>query len=119
MLPSASRLRRTSEFSRVYKKGRSYATDLIVVYVLPNQGRASRFGFSVGKKLGGAVVRNRAKRLLREISRRLLPGVPNGYDFVVVARRKAAGAGYADLCAAMHSLFRKSGILNAHIDDIC
>lgn len=113
MLPSASRLKRRSDFSRVYGKGRSYATDLIVVYVLPARGKLTRIGFSVSKKLGKSVVRNRVKRLLREAARALLPDLEPGRDVVVVARRKAAGATLAALGSAMQELFRGSGILRA------
>ena len=87
--------------------------DLIVVYVLPGKQEPTRIGFSVGGKLGGAVARNRTRRVLQEAARRLTPGVKPGYCVVVVARTKAAQASFWEISAAMHAAFAKSGILNA------
>lgn len=113
MLPIASRLKRRSDFGRVYSKGRSYATDLVVVYILPGRNDVTKIGFSVSKKLGGSVARNRVKRLLREAARGLLPRVKNGYYVIVIARVRAGGASLNDLSAALNAAFTKSGILNA------
>ena len=113
MLPSASRLKRRSDFGRVYAKGRSYVTDLVVVYVLPFRDESTRIGFSVSKKLGKSVARNRVKRLLREAIRPLLPYITLGYNVVIVARVRAADAQLQNLAAALNSALKKSGILYA------
>lgn len=112
MLASAHRLRRRSDFGRVYAKGRSFAGDLIVVYVLPTRGRLARVGFSVSRKLGGAVVRNRVRRRIGEAVRALLPRVPAGLDLVIVARVKAAGADYARIAAAVEQAFIRAKVIN-------
>lgn len=111
MLPSANRLRLRSGFAAVYARKRSYATDLIVVYIRPNGLDISRFGFSVSKKLGKSVARNRVKRLLREAVKQCLPQVKRGYDVVIVARTAAGGAALADLTRAVRGLLNRSGII--------
>ena len=110
MLSSAYRLRTRSDFAKAYSRGRSYVSDLVVVHVFFKGGH-TRIGFSVSKKVGNAVVRNRVKRQMREAFREMIPQVSDGYDVVVVARRKADGAKYSSISAAIGNLLRKSGIL--------
>ena len=82
------RLSRSGEFERVYREGRSYASRHLVVYCFPRHDRdgAPRLGLSVGRKLGGAVERNRIKRLLREAFWERADDLDDGFDFVIVAR---------------------------------
>ena len=86
------RLSRSGEFERVYREGRSHASRHLVVYAFPRtQGDDSepRLGVSVGRKLGGAVERNRMKRLLREAFWSSAADLSDGHDFVIVARPAA------------------------------
>lgn len=84
------RLSRSAEFDRVYRNGRSVANRYLVLYAFPRDGSdVGRVGLSVGRKVGGAVERNRVKRLLREACATHAEAIPQGHDVVVVARSDA------------------------------
>ena len=97
-------------FRRLYATN-GYANGYMVLYARRNRLGINRVGITTGKKLGHAVVRNRARRRLREAYRlqedRFLPG----WDIVVVARHRCMEAPFADLCAGYLSLAKKAGIL--------
>ena len=102
------RLRRRNDFAAVYRNGRIQSNPLLVLRVLPTDRETTRFGFVVGKAVGGAVVRNRVKRRLREAAREL-PIVP-GWDVVIGARKPAAEAPFGALRAALASLAERARI---------
>jgi ribonuclease P protein component len=109
MLPRGHRLRSNQEFQRVYRVGKSWAHPLAALHVLPQPGER-RFGISVSKKVGNAVVRNRVRRRIRELLRALLPETKAGFDAIVVARSASAEAEYAALSQALVELFRRAGL---------
>jgi len=100
---------RPREYELVYNKGNSWACKLLVMKATPNDLNLSRCGFSVSKRVGNAVARNRVKRLLREIWR-LIPITP-GWDIVVIARPAAATADYASIKKAVESLLSRAHLL--------
>jgi ribonuclease P protein component len=102
-------LTKSEQYALVYNKGSSWASDLAVMKALPNGLTFSRYGFSVGRRLGGAVVRNRVKRRLREILRSL-PLEP-GWDVIFIARPQAAGASFARLKKVVSGLLARAGLL--------
>jgi ribonuclease P protein component len=107
------RLVKNKEFQLVYKKGQSYVGRHMVLYVLPrpNANSETRVGFTVGKKVGGSVQRNRVRRRLKEIYRWLKPRIALGYDLVIVARPRALEAEFNVLQEEMMYLCKKAKLL--------
>ena len=92
--PKRRRLSRSAEFERVYRQGRSKGNRFLVLYAFPREGDDSdgpRLGLSVGRRVGGAVDRTRVKRVLREAFWEEARRLPEGSDYVVVARPEALG----------------------------
>ncbi len=86
------RLSRSAEFERVYRQGRSKANRYLVLYAFPRDEDSeggSRLGLSVSRRVGGAVDRTRVKRVLREAFWQEAERLPDGSDYVVVARPEA------------------------------
>ena len=86
MLKKEYRLRKRFEFRRVYQRGKMIKNRNFVLYYRPNRLETCRIGFSVSKKIGKAVVRNRVKRRLREACRLHLAEFVKGYDYIFIAR---------------------------------
>ncbi|NTV62532.1 MAG: ribonuclease P protein component [Oscillochloris sp.] len=82
----AYRLRRPDQFRRARREGRTFSTPLLLLNVVAGRRKRTRCGFVVGKQIGIAVRRNRAKRRLRETVRLALPQIASGYDIVFVVR---------------------------------
>ena len=122
MVNKRSRLSRSSDFQRIYRQGSSTASRFLVLYYFKRPAAAGeetpRLGLSVSKKLGGAVVRNRIKRLLREAFRAMQEQLAEDYDYVLIARpslnelvQRQEGGEAGAVPAAVHDLFVRAGML--------
>lgn len=111
MLPAARRITRADEFRSIYRQGRKVGSRALILYWRPNGKGLTRFGFSVSKKIGRSVVRNRYKRLLREACRRQLSLFRPGFDVVLVAREGIKEFGFKEVMAEVLTLSQKAKLL--------
>ena len=107
-------LKRNCDFQNVYRNGKSYANKYLVMYVMENNSERNRLGISVSKKVGNSIIRHRITRLIRE-SYRLQENIFNsGLDIVVVARKSAASASYAEIESALLHLSKLHHIIKIY-----
>lgn len=105
------RLTKRGQFATVYSQGKAWANSFAVLRAFPNGLTISRWGLSVSRAVGKAVVRNKVKRRLREVVRQMI--IAEGWDLVLIARKRAAEAQYSELERATRTLLTKAGLLPA------
>lgn len=105
-------LKKNSEFRQTYSFGKSFANRYAVLYVRQTNSENLRIGFSVSKRVGGAVVRNRIKRLFREYCRLNYHRFTTSKDVIIIARNPVRGLGYYDVAKALEGLFSKAKLLS-------
>ena len=116
------RLTRSEDFKRVRRFGKSYAHPLVVLIVQRSDQRQVRVGVAAGRRVGTAVIRNRAKRLLREAMRPLIPNIglqhdvanqdnASGLDMILIARAGLSTASLEDTRQALQNLLQRAQIL--------
>lgn len=103
------RLKKNQDFKRVYSKGKSYGCKNLVIYYLPNNEQNFRVGFSISKKVGNAVTRNRIRRYLKE-SLLQCHTEGRGYDIIFIARVPAKEDSFFDIKKSTLYLFKKVGL---------
>ena len=103
------------EFRRAYNKGKSFVTPLLVVYCLKRRQHCVRVGITTGKKVGNAVHRNRARRVIRESCRHLMPNIEQGWDIVFVARTRTAEVKQQEIEKDMRHMLKKAGAIKEKI----
>ena len=104
-------LRKSKQYSLVYRRGRSWANSQLAMKVLPNDLNLTRLGISTSRRVGKAVVRNRVKRLLREILRS--QQVKEGWDIVIIARPQSSNTTYERLGKSAEDLLARAGLFKS------
>ena len=104
-------LSRPKDFAAVQGSGTSRSNTLLTARFLRTDLESTRFGLSTGRKLGGAVVRNRVRRRLREALRVMAPSFQPGWDVLIIARPAIVDADHATLVGALSRLLHRGGVL--------
>ncbi len=107
------RLRRSEDFARVRQSGKSYAHPLVVLVVEPSDGTQVQVGVVAGRSVGGAVQRNRAKRLLRAAMQSLIASVPPGWNLVLIGRAPLLKADMFEVREILLSLLRRAKLIGS------
>lgn len=110
-MQSRFRLTRSEDFKRVRQNGKSYAHPLVVLVTQSSELNDPRVGVTAGKTTGSAIHRNRAKRLLREVMRPLLPSLASNCDLILIARPRLVTATLTETREAVIGLLRRAKIL--------
>lgn len=106
-------IRHNSDFVRAYKKGKNLVHSQVVVYWNKNRAKCTRVGITASKKVGNAVQRNRARRVIRHALFQVLPPNVGNYDLVFVARGRTGSLSSTQLAGTLHTLLHKAGLLPA------
>jgi ribonuclease P protein component len=107
-MTTVCKLKKNYEFKKVYNEGRYYVEKYVVMYIIMNNSASNRVGFSVSKKVGNSVIRNRVKRLIKEVYRQYSGNTKMGYDIVFTARVGSAEADYKKIESNIVSIIRKA-----------
>ena len=110
MLPVET-LKTNSDFRRAYARGKSYTNPALVMYVRKNRAGSCRIGITASKKIGNAVQRNRARRVIREAFRQVNLPLKGNYDVVFVARTKTVHKKSTDIYNVMLPMLLEAGVV--------
>jgi len=111
-LPRRERLTTPREYRDVFDRGRRTVGQAFICYIARDEGQGRKFGMAVSRKVGGAVVRNRVKRYIREVYRKSRARLSDDMRMVIVAKPAAAALTCAECHDALTRLFRQGGALH-------
>lgn len=115
-MSSIIKIKENHIFKRAYNKGKAYVCPYAVVYILKNPQGNTKLGITTGKKLGNAVSRNRARRVITAAFRSLLPQIASGYSFVIVARVRILSVKSTTVAEAFSKLLKSAGVYETEND---
>ncbi len=104
-------IKKNEEYREVYNCGKSMANRILIIYFKKNDIKENKIGFTVSKKVGKSVVRNKVRRLLKESYRLNYEKMKKGYDIVFIARKNACDSSFKEIQSAMMHLLRKKKLL--------
>jgi ribonuclease P protein component len=116
-MKKTERLRKNEQFRRVFREGKVFVGNRIVVYALENALSHSRVGITVSRKVGGAVERNQLKRIMREAWRAREGRLRKGFDLVLVPRMKAKTASFREISDELQELLVKGNVIEVVAGD--
>ncbi|HIQ81309.1 MAG TPA: ribonuclease P protein component [Candidatus Scatavimonas merdigallinarum] len=108
---SMETLKENKDFKRLYNRGKSFISPVVVTYVMKNRLHSVRYGITTSKKTGKAVQRNRSRRVIRAAYAQLFPQIQAGYDFVFVARVKTSRVKSTEILRCMKKQLKEAGVL--------
>lgn len=111
------RLRSNIEFKRVYSGGKNYWNRNLILYVKKNSVGNSRVGYSITKKIGNSVVRNKIRRRMKEIYRLNFNSIKSNYDLIFIPKKNVVNISYKELESAMLHILKLAGILISQSDN--
>lgn len=106
-----AKLNTNSDFRRCYTRGKVYTNPALVIYIIRNRAGICRIGITTSKKIGNAVQRNRARRVIKAATE-MLPSIKTGYDFVFVARTRTVYKKSTEILEAMTKLLSQAGVIS-------
>lgn len=107
-----NKLKQNWEFRRLYSRGKCVATAYFVMYFIKGRPGKVRLGITAGKKIGSAVKRNRAKRVLTAAFDNCMPDIKSGFDFCLVARGKILSSNSNDITLLLSEKLSENGLIN-------
>ena len=107
---SIIKIKENRDFRRAYHRGKSYVSPYIAVYMLKNRTEMTRLGITAGKKIGNAVCRNRAKRVIYAAFRECMDCLPKGYDYIIVARTRILSVKSTDVARSLRKILSSANI---------
>ncbi|BED92627.1 MAG: ribonuclease P protein component [Candidatus Paraimprobicoccus trichonymphae] len=98
-------------FTKMYNRAKFYNSSELVVYIMENRFSFNRTGIVTSKKIGIAVKRNRARRIIKEAYREIYENLKSGYDVLFVAKKRSVDLKSKDICRSLIYIFNKAHIL--------